>query len=392
MRIIPYVRDRRRGAGRQSGGQRWLHCIAHVVPTDQRSSMPVIITVHGELPPWRYTQNEITEALLEIPDYVEHEQLIRAVHASADVQNRHLVFPLEHYADLTKLGDLPDLYVENAVDLGCRAINSALDKARLLPTDVDIIFTTTVTGHAVPTLNAQLTEHLGLRTDVRRVPLFGPGFGCAAGVAGIARLHDYLRGHPDSVGVLLTVELCSLTIEANPSKATLLGSAHFGDGAAAVVAAGHHRADSMLMYGPETIDSRSQIYADGLQATEKSGDAGRRRESLAPIISVRLEHQFVDDVRDFLSSQGVAVTDVGAWICHPGGPINIDAIAADLGLPNEALELTRRSLANVGNLSSSSVLHVLSDTIEQEPPAGAPGVLMAVGSGFCSETVLVRWS
>jgi alkylresorcinol/alkylpyrone synthase len=99
-----------------------------------------------------------------------------------------------------------------------------------------------------------------------------------------------------------------------------------------------------------------------------------------------------DDVRNFLADHGLRIDDVSAWVCHPGGPKVIDAIQDAVGLPAEALELTWRSLAAVGNLSSSSVLHVLHDTVLKRPPAGTPGVLMAMGPGFCSELVLMRWT
>ena len=55
----------------------------------------------------------------------------------------------------------------------------------------------------------------------------------------------------------------------------------------------------------------------------------------------------------------------------PGGPKVIEAIEATLGLDPDALEITWRSLAEVGNLSSASVLHVLADTLaKRELPAG----------------------
>ncbi|ETZ98430.1 3-oxoacyl-[acyl-carrier-protein] synthase III family protein [Mycobacterium kansasii 824] len=76
---------------------------------------------------------------------------------------------------------------------------------------------------------------------------------------------------------------------------------------------------------------------------------------------------------------------------HPGGPKIINAITESLNLPPEALELTWRSLGEIGNLSSASVLHVLRDTIAKPPPSGSPGLMMAMGPGFCSELVLLRW-
>jgi alkylresorcinol/alkylpyrone synthase len=104
-----------------------------------------------------------------------------------------------------------------------------------------------------------------------------------------------------------------------------------------------------------------------------------------------VERYLGDDVTDFLAAHDLTIADVGAWVSHPGGPKVIEAITATLGLPGDALELTWRSLAEVGNLSSSSVLHVLRDTIRKKPPPGSPGVLMAMGPGFCSEVVLLRW-
>jgi alkylresorcinol/alkylpyrone synthase len=98
------------------------------------------------------------------------------------------------------------------------------------------------------------------------------------------------------------------------------------------------------------------------------------------------------DVDAFLADHGLRRADITAWVCHPGGPKVLDAVAESLDLPDAALDITRRSLARVGNLSSASVLHVLRDTLaERRPPAGSPGLLLAMGPGLCSELVLLRW-
>ncbi|MUM36156.1 3-oxoacyl-[acyl-carrier-protein] synthase III C-terminal domain-containing protein, partial [Mycolicibacterium sp. CBMA 361] len=98
-----------------------------------------------------------------------------------------------------------------------------------------------------------------------------------------------------------------------------------------------------------------------------------------------------DDDTQFLAAHGLTTGDISAWVSHPGGPKVIEAITEALSLPDDALELTWRSLAEVGNLSSASVLHVLHDTIAKHPPVGTPGLMMAMGPGFCSELVLLRW-
>jgi len=344
--------------------------------------------VHAVLPPHRYTQAELTAAFTEIclgPD--GDQALLARLHANAQVSSRHLVLPLEQYATLTGFGESNDLFIAHAVQLGAAALTGALQRAGIAPDEVDVVISTTITGIAVPSIEARIAQLVGLRPDVKRMPLFG--LGCVAGAAGIARLHDYLIGHPNQVGALLSVELCSLTVQRDDhSVANLVASGLFGDGAAAVVAVGANRPAP----GPRVLDSRSHLYPDSEQIMGWDVGAGGLKIVLDAQVPAIVQQYLGQDIRSFLAAHSLQVDDVGAWVSHPGGPKVIEAIEAELGLAGDPLELTWRSLDQIGNLSSSSVLHVLRDTLDKRSlMPGTPGMLMAMGPGFCSELVLLQW-
>lgn len=303
---------------------------------------------------------------------------------STGVNTRHLALPIGRYSEMTGFTESNNAFIEVALQLGEEALRNACDQAGIRPNEIDLIASTTVTGLAVPSLEARLAARMGMRPDVKRVPLFG--LGCVAGAAGVARLSDYLQAFPDHVAVLLAVELCTLTLQrGDTTPANLIASCLFGDGAAAVVMKGADHA----VRGPEVLASRSRMYPDseGVMGWNIGSDGFRivLSADVAPIA----ERYLGDDVRGFLKDQ--AVDRISAWICHPGGPKVITAIEKALGLPSDALDHTRNSLSTRGNLSSASVLDVLRATMASPPAEGEYGLMVAMGPGFCSELVLLRW-
>ena len=355
-----------------------------------------IAGVHGVLAPHGYPQNQITAAFGDVvsPDG-GHRAVVERIHAATGVRYRYLALPLEDYRSLDGFGAANDAFIRVGLDLAEQSITGALEMAGLEAADVDLILSTSVTGIAAPSLEGRLALGMGFRPDVKRLPVFG--LGCVAGASGIARLHDHLLGDPDGVAVLVSVELCSLTVQRNDvSMPNVVASGLFGDGAAAVVMVGSRRAEALGLAGPTVIDSRSRIYPD----TERTMGWDVSENGFRIVLSAGVPDVITtyvgDDVGDFLADHDLKTMDIARWVCHPGGPKVLEAMQQALDLHDGQLDVTWRSLAAIGNLSSSSVLHVLADTMfgrdgVERPEPGSPGLLLAMGPGFCAEMVLLRW-
>ena len=331
------------------------------------------------LPPHVHTQDEIAGELLRVGG-----PLFARFARSTGVDTRHLALPLARYAEITDFTEANDAFIEVAMRLGEEALGKACQAADIEPDQIDFIASTTVTGLAVPSLEARLAAKLGMRSDVKRMPLFG--LGCVAGAAGVPRIADYLRAFPDHIAVLLSVELCTLTLQrGDTAAANLVSACLFGDGAAAVVmkGAGH------TAPGPAVLASRSRLYPDSQDVMGWRIGADGFRIVLSAEVATIAERFLGDDVDTFLKDQDVG--RIAAWVCHPGGPKVITAIEKALSLPPHALDHTRHSLRTKGNLSSASVLDVLRATLADPPAEGEHGLMMAMGPGFCSELVLLRW-
>lgn len=349
---------------------------------------PRLSSVARVLPPHFAAQAELVAAFkgLWAKEHFNVERL-EDLHRAVGVEGRHLALPLEAYPPLQSFGARNDAWIRVATELGEQAVRQALERAGLEPKDVDHVFFVTVTGIATPSIEARLANRLGFRSDVKRTPIFG--LGCVAGAAGLSRASDVLRAFPSQRAVLLSVELCSLTLQREDvSIANIISSGLFGDGAAAVVLSG----EDVSGAGPRVRATRSVFYPD----TERIMgwdlvDTGFKVVLSAKVPDLVIAH-LRGDVDRFLAEHGLARRDLTHWIAHTGGPKVLQAFETALELPKDALRRSWESLRNVGNLSSASVLHVLGELWDSgEPKPGEKGLLMAMGPGFCAELVLLEW-
>jgi alkylresorcinol/alkylpyrone synthase len=365
--------------------------------------MTRIRAVQSAFPGQRHPQPDLIRAFAELTGLSPARRaVLERLHGNDGVDTRHVALPLPDYDGLRGIAARNDRYLEAALDVGEQALRGALGAAGLTGGDVDLLIVTSVTGVAVPSLDARLIPRLGLRPDVKRLPVFG--LGCVAGAAGLGRLHDYLLGWPAHTAALLTVELCTLNWPVSDiSTADLVVSALFGDGAAGLVASGASagdraggrqagRAGRAGRRQPRVIASRSEVYPDSDDTLGwRLGADGFRIVLTAELADV-VERRLSGSVTAFLAAHGLTVDDIKSWVCHPGGPKVLDAVQKSLKLPDGALEISRRSLAEAGNMSSVSVLHILEQVIDTAPPPpGSTGLMIGLGPGVSAELVLLRW-
>jgi alkylresorcinol/alkylpyrone synthase len=314
---------------------------------------------------------------------------IEELHRSVQVGGRYLALPLEKYLPLESFSERNEAFNQVSLEVGEQAVRRALDLAGMQPRDVDHLFFVTVTGIGTPSLDARLMNRLGLRPDVKRTPIFG--LGCVAGAAGTARAADVLRAYPEQVAVLLSVELCSLTLQREDvSIANIIASGLFGDGAAALLLSGAQRPPPGAE--PRVLATRSVFYPHTERIMGWDVVEGGFKVVLSAKVPALVTEHVRNDVDAFLAEQGLRRTDVRHWIAHTGGPKVLQAFESALELPPEALRRSWDSLRQTGNLSSASVLFVLSGLLASgEARPGDLGLLMAMGPGFCAELVLLRW-
>jgi len=353
--------------------------------------MPRILALAHAFPPHYCSQDELSFALrIAWQDQGLDVAIFDRLQRNVQVQGRYLARPLEEYHHFNSFTQTNQIWQEEALHLSEQVVQQVLDQAQLAADQVQLLMSTTVTGIAVPSLEARLMNRLPFAPTTRRVPLFG--LGCLAGTAGIARCADYLRAYPTHAALLLSVELCSLTLQKQDlSIANLIASGLFGDGAAAALLVGdEHPLASAAPVG--VLDSCSVFFPDSEEVMGWEVSASGLKIVLSPGVPHYTREALPGPLKDFLAQHNLKLGEIRHWVSHPGGPKVIDALEEGLVLPAGTLNRTRQSLAEIGNLSSTSVLIILEEWLRDriaEP--GDWGMMLSMGPGFCAEAALLRW-
>ncbi|MEY4519211.1 MAG: hypothetical protein RLZZ499_1810, partial [Cyanobacteriota bacterium] len=100
-------------------------------------------------------------------------------------------------------------------------------------------------------------------------------------------------------------------------------------------------------------------------------------------------HKTIDPL---LEAHNLSTDEIACWMVHPGGPKIIQAVQEEFGLDEQILQGSWDALAEIGNISSPTVLYILDQALAgEQPPAGSYGLLLAMGPGFSQEAILLQW-
>ncbi|MCA3555020.1 type III polyketide synthase [Aestuariivirga sp.] len=337
-----------------------------------------IVSLATALPPHVISQSDAASfATSAFGGRFEGFEQVAGVFMTSGIHRRRAVRPIDWYMQPLGWPERSEAYVDGACKLFADAAREALDRAGLRAPDVDTVVTVSSTGIATPSLEARVADGMGFGRHVERVPVFG--LGCAGGVSGLSIAARLAQSRPGSNVLLVAVETCTLSFRADQlTKANVVATALFGDGAAALVL----RAEEG---GGAEIESASQYTWPGtLDIMGWSVDA----EGLGVIFDRSIppfaEEHFGPAARDMLQRAGLNLSDIHRFVCHPGGAKVVTALERALQLPQGLLADERAVLEEYGNMSAPTVFFVLEKALATGLPRRT--LMTAMGPGFTAAT------
>jgi alkylresorcinol/alkylpyrone synthase len=341
-----------------------------------------LMSVATAVPPYAIEQRDAATAAQRCfaGRYSDFEPLAR-VFENSGIRRRYAVRPLEWYLEPLGWPERSTAYLESACKLFVDAATKALRDAGITAADVDTVVTISSTGIATPSLEARVAGHIGFRPDVERVPVFG--LGCAGGVSGFSIASRLAQSRPGSIVLLVGVELCTLAFRLDElTKANIVATALFGDGAAACVLRAGEAGIAMVETGGQ------HTWPDTLGIMGWNVDPQGFGVIFDRAIPPFAEAHIAPAIDGILGRAGLALTDVDRFACHPGGAKVVNALERALSLGQGALDHERTVLADYGNMSAPTVFFVLERVIQAGLPTRT--LLTAMGPGFTASCVSLK--
>ncbi|HJV44572.1 MAG TPA: 3-oxoacyl-[acyl-carrier-protein] synthase III C-terminal domain-containing protein [Bacillota bacterium] len=350
--------------------------------------MPYIVGAGVAKLPYTIKQTDIKPFIKEMfSDVFADLERLLTVFENTDIDQRNFCVPMEWFREPHNFKEKNHLYIQQAVKLGKEALTNCLANANLTINDITHLFFISTSGLSTPSIDARIMNELmdSPLVQVKRTPIWG--LGCAGGAGGIARAMDYCLAYPKEIVAVISVELCGLTFQPNDlSKSNLVATSLFADGAAAVLVAGDQAKASGSL---KMVHSQSILWNNTLDVMGWDISSSGFHVIFSKDIPTFVQNQVAQTLQKFLQEHDRSSPD--HFILHPGGKKVLEAYQKALNIPIDKLNLARKVLRENGNMSSSTVLYVLNEFLQNEVAnKGEIGLITALGPGFSSEMLLVE--
>jgi alkylresorcinol/alkylpyrone synthase len=313
---------------------------------------------------------------------------LEALYTNTGIDTRYSVEPVPWHLTTHTWEERSEVYQRNALDLLEQVATQAIAEAGLIPRDIDVIVTNTITGLAIPSLEARLMNRVDFRPEVERLPIFG--LGCGGGVGGLARATRMAQARPGSHVLFLTVDLCSLCLRVNdPSLAMFVSAALFGDGAAGVVLSSHAGERRGKAAARARIGAQGEYFwskTEHIMGWDIKNDGFG--VVLSPELPTLMRERLGEALFPFLAREGLSLQDFDGFLLHPGGSKVLETAEDSLGLSRDQIRYSWQVLKEYGNMSSATALFVLKAALGD----GAQGrfLLAAFGPGFSAYFIVLE--
>ncbi|KYD09211.1 type III polyketide synthase [Heyndrickxia sporothermodurans] len=353
--------------------------------------MPKICSVGLGIPPYEISQIDTMNFVHQLfsKNVKDINRLIK-VFENGDIRTRYFVKDMDWFKEDHTFAEKNKAFIEEAINLGIKAIENCLPAEEY--GTIDAIFTVCTSGLATPSIEARIMNRMPFREDVKRIPIWG--LGCAGGAAGLSRAYEYCLAFPQAKVIVLSIEICSLTFQKNDfSKSNLIGTSLFADGAACTLVVGDKckELENVSKPIPTIYGTESRLMHDSLGVMGWDFKDDGMHVIFSKDIPTIVENWLQPNVESFLKKHQLKLTDISQFIAHPGGKKVVKAYEKALQLSPSKTADTREVLKQFGNMSSPTIFYVLKRIMDNDIKRKEWGLAIALGPGFSSEQLLMRW-
>jgi len=338
---------------------------------------PRIVALATANPKTEFSQEE----LLALSPYADDRR--RSFFLNSGIERRYLYLDKAVFRPTETTDDLSARYRKGSIEIGCEAIQRALDHAGCSAREIDFVATTTCTGRLCPGLDAHFVREFRMKEDVQRVHV--GDMGCASAMIALQQAYNHLMAFPDHRALIVSVEICSSTYYLDDSMETAVANAIFADGAAAALLASGET-------GIEVLGHMSLVRPEYLELMGFTYPNGRPRILLSKEIRGIASTMIKALTKAILARHLLRQEEIRFWVLHSAGRGVLERAQRAMGLRDDDLAFSRKVLRQFGNMSSATALFVLNEVVTSgQPSPGDLGVMIALGPGFCAEGALLRW-